>query len=400
MTARAIALSTCADTELKLSRSGEVIWQGHAVGNLHAGDTRFKPRVEVKADDILQPMAREEVRQRLQKFADRNIASLLEPLIKLEEADGMEGATRGLAYRLAENFGVLLRDDVAAEVKALGQDDRAKLRSLGVRFGALNLFLPALLKPAATDLRLLLWWLEKQKGMTQQSPPPHAPANGLTSAAVDSAQPEGFYRVCGYHLCISRVVRVDMLERLADLIRDRVFWKPRLPEEQRPVGSVEGGGFTVIPDMMSVVGCSGGDFENILTAMSYRAQKRSVAAPVAVIAEPTETAAIAEPVTDVVAETPVVEAEAVVEQIEISVWWPKDMGPFRVRTPRPEKSQHRSKPAPAEGEKKPRRDKKFSKRPPDRTPPPPKARPEKPMDPNSPFAVLGALRASLTKEKT
>ena len=52
-----------------------------------------------------------------------------------------------------------------------------------------------------------------------------------------------------------------MLERLADLVRERVFWKPRFPNEVRPAGSVEGGGFTVVADMMSLVGCSGEDFK-------------------------------------------------------------------------------------------------------------------------------------------
>ena len=77
------------------------------IGNLHAGDTRFKPRAEVMADDILSPALREDVRQRLQKFVDRAITAAIEPLFKLEEAEGLEGTMRGLAYRLAENFGVI-----------------------------------------------------------------------------------------------------------------------------------------------------------------------------------------------------------------------------------------------------------------------------------------------------
>ena len=71
-----------------------------------------------------------------------------------------------------------------------------------------------------------------------------------------------------------------MLERLSDLIRDRVFWKPRIETEQRPAGSVEGGGFTVVPDMMSLVGCSGEEFEEILVSLGFRAQKRMVPKPV------------------------------------------------------------------------------------------------------------------------
>ena len=43
---------------------------------------------------------------------------------------------------------------------------------------------------------------------------------------------------------------------------------------------MEGGGFTVVPDMMSIVGCSGEDFQNILTSLGYRSQIRKHAKPV------------------------------------------------------------------------------------------------------------------------
>ena len=71
MAARATVLSTCADTELKLSRKGDILWQGHPVGKLQAGDHRFKPRPEVLADDLLPPVLRDEVRQRLQNDVDQ-----------------------------------------------------------------------------------------------------------------------------------------------------------------------------------------------------------------------------------------------------------------------------------------------------------------------------------------
>jgi ATP-dependent RNA helicase SUPV3L1/SUV3 len=387
VTARAISLATTADTELRLSRQGDIVWQGQPIGRLHAGDARFKPRVEVIADDLLNPSLREDVRQRLQKFVDRTITAAIEPLLKLEEAEGLENTTRGLAYRLAENFGVLPREDVAAEVKALTQDDRAKLRGFGARFGAHTVFLPALLKPAPTEIRMLLWWLEQLKAGAVSGPVPTLPPNGLTSMVADTTMPQGFYRMGGYRISGKRAVRVDMLERLADLIRDRLFWKPRIPEEQRPSGSFEGGGFTVVPDMMSVVGCSGEDFQDILTSLGYRSQMRQVAKVVQVPqVKPADAETPVEPV-EVPVQT-VVEEPAQPEMVEVAVWWPKDMGPFKVRPPRPDKPKF-SKPANDSG--KPQK-KRFEK--PERKPERPK-RPEKPADPNSPFAALAALKASM-----
>ncbi|MFM8745458.1 MAG: helicase-related protein [Aestuariivirga sp.] len=453
--ARAKAVAASADTDLKLTRDGQIIWNHAPVGRLEPGNTPLKPRAAVIAGEQLSGAEREEVQQRLQKFADRHIAAALEPLVKLEEGEGLEGISRGIAYRLVETLGVLPRDQVAEEVKALSQEERAKLRALGARFGAFNVYVPALLKPAPTELRLLLWALGLQKeGKLDPAALPQPPGQGLTSAAFDRSTPRGFYGVCGYRICGSRVVRIDMLERLADLIRDRVFWRARFPEEARPAGSIEGGGFTVVPDMMSLVGCSGEDFLGILRSLDYRMQKKKVKRPVAPAAAATppeaapetapETAAEAppeppapEPAAEPASETasapegvpePSPEPAIALEEVEIEVWWPKDTGPFRHRGERPQRRRPEPRPAAVaataadaskppgetgESSRPPRHDSQTRRhgRPPgqetrhDRKPrtdggqKPPKPerapRPEKPIDPDSPFAVLGALKAKL-----
>ncbi|MBG1233371.1 hypothetical protein F8B91_13590 [Aestuariivirga litoralis] len=421
--ARAKSLAATPDTELKLDRHGYIMWAGHAVGRMRAGDQPLRPQADVLAEDVLQGPAREEVRDRLQKFLQRHVQGLLEPLFKLEEAEGFEGGARGMAFRLVEAFAVLPREQVAEEVKALSQEDRARLRANGVRFGAYTIFLPALLKPAATELRLLLWWLQNHKG---EEIIPSPPPNGLTSVAADANLPEGFYRLCGYRICGHRAVRVDMLERLSDLIRDRVFWKPRVETETRPAGSVEGGGFVVVPEMLSLVGSSADEFSEMLKGLGFKSQTRQmpkpqhapkVAAPVVVelaapegpVAEPVEAAPAAEVVaTEVpgpveVEATPAAEAvpaDPAPELIDVNVWWPKDTGPFRAkpeRAPRPE-----GKPAAHQKPRRPRPefqrgDRKFAGKPnaavprqPERPP-----RPEKPLDPNSPFAKLAALKEQM-----
>ena len=434
ITARAQALAATPDTELKLSRQGDILWHGNSVGRVHSGDHPLRPRAEVIADELLPSQVREEVRERLQKFLSRHLASLLEPLFKLEEAEGFDAETRGMAFRIVEAFGVLPREPLATEIKNLSQECRAKLRSFGVRFGAYHLFLPALLKPAASDLRLLLWWLSRKA----EAPVPSAPANGLTSAAADMSLPEGFYRIVGYRVCGKRVVRVDMVERLADLIRDRVFWKPRIETEQRPAGSVEGGGFTIVPDMMSLVGCSGEEFDEILVSLGYKPQKRQMPKPAHLIAAasppvgatipvgvaieaPTQMSApeaAVEPVVEAIAiQVPeIIESPKLIETpelIETNVWWPKDTGPFRAKPeraerPKREAAKHTKHDKP-KFERMPREsreggnrefnrdakrggkhdgkpERKFESRP---------ARPEKPMDPNSPFAKLMALKEQM-----
>jgi len=306
-----------------------------------------------------------------------------------------------------------------------------------VRFGAFHIFTPLLLKPAATELRLLLWALQlKKAGTLDLANLPMPPGQGLTSAVFDRTTPRGFYGVCGYRICGTRVVRIDMLERLADLVRERVFWRPRFPDEARPAGSVEGGGFAIVPDMMSLVGCSGEEFEGILRSLGFRMQKRKIkrpaAAPPVVAAEspPAETEASADPAAMAVepeAATTVSEPELVavpaeaaappeaealltpdvaappsagplLEEVEIEVWWPKDTGPFRHR---PEaKPQQRPQPQPVDHkERPPRSNRKPHAKERNEHREEPRRRPEKPMDPNSPFAILETLKAQMMGKK-
>ncbi len=429
--ARANAAATSADPDLKLTRDGNIIWNHEPIGFVEAGESLLKPMARVLASDFLSGQPREDVQLRLQKFIDRHVAALLEPLLKLQENEALQGIARGIAFRIVETLGVLPRETVLEDIKSLSQEDRAALRAQGVRFGAFHIFTPLLLKPAATELRLLLWALQlKKAGSLDLASLPVPPGQGLTSAVFDRSTPRGFYGVCGYRICGSRVVRIDMLERLADLVRERVFWRARFPDEVRPSGSVEGGGFAIVPDMMSLVGCSGEEFEGILRSLGFRMQKKKIkrpaapALPVAEAAVPsTESETTSEPVATaepepvalapesepvaLPAETeplPVIEEaalplpEPVLEEIEIEVWWPKDTGPFRHRSEA--KPQRRPQPKPVdqkEGPQRPNRKPHAKERNERREEP--KRRPEKPADPNSPFAILETLKVQMMGKK-
>jgi ATP-dependent RNA helicase SUPV3L1/SUV3 len=59
--------------------------------------------------------------------------------------------------------------------------------------------------------------------------------------------PKALYRTVGYRVCGERAVRVDILERLADLIRPALAWRRARRAGPKPAGAFEGGGFTVTP---------------------------------------------------------------------------------------------------------------------------------------------------------
>ena len=68
-------------------------------------------------------------------------------------------------------------------------------------------------------------------------------------------------------------MRVDILERLADLIRPALAWREGAAGA-KPPGAITGGGFTVVNTMTSLTGASGEDFASILRSLGYRMERR------------------------------------------------------------------------------------------------------------------------------
>ena len=92
------------------------------------------------------------------------------------------------------------------------------------------------------------------------------------SRSIGRSMP-ALYRVAGYRVCGERAVRVDILERLADLIRPALAWREGAAGA-KPPGAVAGGGFTVVNAMTSLTGASGEDFASILRSLGYRMEQR------------------------------------------------------------------------------------------------------------------------------
>src|SRR5262250_1512404 len=272
--ARATRLAQGADGQFVLATDGTIRWLGQPVGKLVAGEEALKPRVRIIADEHLTGAPRDGVQARLDLWLKSHIERLLEALFRLAAAEDITGIARGVAFQLTEALGVLDRQKVADEVKGLEQPARATLRKLGVRFGAYHIYLPALLKPAPRVLATQLWALKhggaEKKGLDAIE---QLAGSGRTSIAADEEMPKAFYRVAGYRVCGARAVRVDILERLADLIRPALAWRAGAAGA-KPAGAIEGFGFTVTVGMTSLAGCSGEDFASVLRSLGYRMDKR------------------------------------------------------------------------------------------------------------------------------
>ncbi len=240
------------DTELDFTEQGGLMWGDAAIGKLVKGSDALHPGIEVFVDDEAGSDIAEKVRRRLQHFIDRKVAALFEPLLAMQKDEGLTGLARGFAFRLVEALGILPREGVANEVKELDQEMRGLLRKHGVRFGQFTIFLPALLKPAPTRLRLVLWSLAEGLDEFPESPPP-----GLVTIPHIPEVPQGYYTLSGYHPAGDRAIRIDMLERLADLLRT---------QDTR-------GGFEANPDMLSITGMTLEQFAALMQGLGYAAEK-------------------------------------------------------------------------------------------------------------------------------
>ncbi|MEM7177351.1 MAG: helicase-related protein [Pseudomonadota bacterium] len=249
---RADKLYLSPDTEIDLTEQGGLMWGTDAIGKLEKGETTLTPRVRVFVDDIAGAGVAEKVERRLTHWLGRRIAQQFEPLIAMREDETVTGLAKGVAFQLIEAMGVLPRREIAEDVRALAQEERGLLRKHGVRFGQHNIFLPALLKPAPTRLRLVLWSLWQGLEEFPEAPPP---GHVTVPATVGSAQ--GFYEMAGYRLCGQRAIRIDMLERLADLLR---------PMDARA-------GFEAAPDMLSITGCTLEQFADLMRALGFHAEQ-------------------------------------------------------------------------------------------------------------------------------
>jgi|RhiMetdeSRZDD1v2_1073273.scaffolds.fasta_scaffold00057_53 ATP-dependent RNA helicase SUPV3L1/SUV3 len=271
---RAGRLAGASDDHFVLASDGTIRWLGDAVGKLAAGEEVLHPQVRVIADEHLTGAPRDSVQARLDLWLKAHIERLLGPLGALARAEDITGLARGIAFQLVETLGVLERHKVADDVKSLDQEARARLRKYGVRFGAYHIYLPALLKPAPRVLAMQLWAVKQAspdtKGLDEL---PQLAASGRTSFPVDKEVPKSLYRTIGYRVCGERALRVDILERLADLIRPALAWRPGVAAA-KPPGAVDGAGFAVTGAMTSLAGSSGEDFASILRSLGYRMERR------------------------------------------------------------------------------------------------------------------------------
>ena len=380
---RADRMYNAPDTEIDFTEQGGLMWGTSAVGKLISGPDALKPHVQAFVDVEAGPEVSDKVTRRLQHFIDRKITTLFEPLLNMQRDETLTGMARGFAFQMIEGLGLLDRTDVGEDVKILDQEARSSLRKHGIRFGQFTVFMPLLLKPAPTRLRLILWSLASGLQEFPEAPPP-----GLVTVPTDEKAPSGYHLKSGYRAAGDRALRVDMAERLADMLRT---------QNTR-------GGFEATADMLSITGMTLEQFANLMQGLGYRSERaervkvKSVSVVDAVANDETVSAAETETenkplsveslqeVAPEIALTPEVELEKLVEmEIFYTFAWgarrPERKADAPGKNTKPRGKSHQDKGAKGKGSKNQRHNTKTES---------PQARPpkqEKPIDPDNPFAA-------------
>lgn len=181
---------------------GAVLRDGRAVAALEPGRSATRPRLRLARElGALDPVQRARLGEALDLWLEQALAPLA-PLRRIEIAaqDPAAGSElRAVLLAVAGGGGVAARGDagLAGALAALSRERRAALRRLGITIGALDLFVPALLKPAPRRLLAAIGGDGRalQPGM---------------EAVIDG----GRVLPAGYRRAGAQMIRVDLADRL------------------------------------------------------------------------------------------------------------------------------------------------------------------------------------------
>jgi len=317
--------SLCSGTHqiFTLSDKGEILWGGKVIGKIAPSGSVFTPDAMLVGAELGNENLRRLAEDRMREFLRAEVALLLPPLTALKEFCDSETASpeaKGFAYILLENHGAIERYPHLKTIRALEAETRRELRGLGIVFGQYNVFMTEMLRPKPSRLLSLL--LAYGVGGDKK---PFIPFAGVTSIPnTGDLSSDNFSQsaiaLAGYKAVGPRIVRFDILNRLAFMIRDAQaqFKADAIPGDH-------GVKFQLMQEMLALLGSGYEDAEAVLTALRFKSEtlETSLTRPEEAVAE---TAAeetkteevkveatpdtVAEPAVAETAETPVNETPA------------------------------------------------------------------------------------------
>ncbi len=258
------ALAKAPDEDLRLDDAGALYWKDQKIARIQPGSDPFAPGAQLIGGELGAGEAVARAERRLERFLAHQAETVLKPLLtlrrKVNGAKGLEGLARGIGYRLVEGFGAAPRSALAHDIAQLSVAERRQLKSAGVRIGEHAVFLPALVKPRPARLSSLLKAAHAGAPEAALLPEP-----GLTTLPIEPGRAEADYGAAGFQRCGPRAVRLDMLEKLAGLIREA-----RDPAQKHA--------FAPSAAMMNSLGCGEEELKAMLKALGYKRVRKAAGA--------------------------------------------------------------------------------------------------------------------------
>jgi ATP-dependent RNA helicase SUPV3L1/SUV3 len=190
-----------------------LLWRGHEVARLGPGKNLLSPRVLLdRRIESVSERGREAVIERLKNWVRGQVERSLEPLRRAGMAaqdPASTPAVRAVLAMLVDEGGIIARSEVAKPLAALDREQRRQVSKLKVRIGALDLFMPDVLKPEA-----MRWRTALRAAAAGASMPELPPAASVVLPTPDHERRALLARL-GFRAVGPQMLRVDLVERLA-----------------------------------------------------------------------------------------------------------------------------------------------------------------------------------------
>lgn len=274
---RVAALSVSADAAFHIEKNGHIMWRDAKIGQLVKSDAVYAPRVKIDDSDLLNVTQKTHIHTRVTNVIHNHIQTVLAPLMRLSCPDKLitrdrpedpsdtsthtdpsdeqvviSGHVKAIFWQIYEAMGTVSRQHLLPQINHLTDADRIMIARADIRLGVEHVYVPYLLKPASIALRIILWCV--YNGI---SPPSVKQIDdGVVSFSMSDVFeniPIEFWQVVGYHKLGSRLMRVDMIERLSALVR----------------AASRAGPFHISDDMLSFAGVSRKEMLLILADLGY-----------------------------------------------------------------------------------------------------------------------------------
>ena len=230
--------------DFNLNEKVNIYWGDESIGFLKKGRNIFSPIAETINSELLDNENKKLVTDKLQKWIDDKILTLLKPL-KDDLGESISSNVRKISFNLFDSLGTMEVSNFQNEIKNLKPEEKLSISKLGIRIGAKYFFMPNFLKKNAMEINSFLWKIFFEPDISEKYP---LPKDGRVSFFCETKMPLSYWNAIGYIFIKNFALRVDVFERVFFLARQKIKFGP----------------FIESSDLMNPMGCNSDDLSNIL----------------------------------------------------------------------------------------------------------------------------------------